>query len=175
MYRNLVYYGSKRRRDEDFLLNCKIFAYPGRGGIYFSEFLVGGGGGGGGCNARLSKPCLCVRPKYLISRYPFPALVPVVQRADNFIQWISHYPAVQMYSKQRFWQVFHTIPYLACVAVVSLSFQPSGASTKDARGHWEKRSKKTFCSVLPNALARLLLAPLGLRKRKRLLRRLSNT
>ena len=98
--------------------------------------------GGGGCNARLSKPCLCVRPKYLIFPYPFPALVPVVQRADNFIQWISHYPAVQMYSKQRFWQVFHTIPYLACVSVVSLSFQPSGASTKDARGHWAKRSKK---------------------------------
>ena len=28
----------------------------------------------------------------------------VVQRADNFIQWISHYPVVQMYTKQRFWQ-----------------------------------------------------------------------
>ena len=31
---------------------------------------------------------------------------------------------------------------LACVAVVSVSFKPSGASTKDARGHWAKRSKK---------------------------------
>ena len=38
---------------------------------------------------------------------------PVVQRADNFIQWISHYLAVQIYSKQRFWQVFHTIPYIS--------------------------------------------------------------
>ena len=28
---------------------------------------------------------------------------------------------------------------LACVAVVSISFKPSGAS---ARGHWAKRSKK---------------------------------
>ena len=26
-------------------------------------------------------------------------LAPVAQRADNFIQWISYYPAVQMYSK----------------------------------------------------------------------------
>ena len=39
-------------------------------------------------------------------------LVPVVQRADNFIHWISRYPAEQMYSNQRFWQVFHAIPYL---------------------------------------------------------------
>ena len=39
-------------------------------------------------------------------------LAPVVQRADNFIQWISRYPALQMYSKERFWQVFLTIPYL---------------------------------------------------------------
>ena len=31
---------------------------------------------------------------------------------------------------------------VACVAVVSVSFKPSGASTKDARGHWAKRSKK---------------------------------
>ena len=36
----------------------------------------------------------------------------VVQRADNFIHWISRYLAEQMYSNQRFWQVFHAIPYL---------------------------------------------------------------
>ena len=41
-------------------------------------------------------------------------LAAVVQRADDFIQWISHYPVMQMYTKQRFWQVlnFHTIPHL---------------------------------------------------------------
>ena len=32
--------------------------------------------------------------------------------------------------------------FVACIAVVSVSFKPSGASTKDARGHWAKRSKK---------------------------------
>ena len=37
---------------------------------------------------------------------------PVVQRADNFIHRISRYPAEQMYFHQRFWQVFHAIPYL---------------------------------------------------------------
>ena len=37
---------------------------------------------------------------------------PVVQKADNFIQWISCYPAEQMYSNQCFWQVFHTMPFL---------------------------------------------------------------
>ena len=31
---------------------------------------------------------------------------------------------------------------LACLAVVSVSFEPSGVSTKDARGYWAKRSKK---------------------------------
>ena len=31
---------------------------------------------------------------------------------------------------------------IASVAVVSISFEPSGASTKDARGHWAKRNKK---------------------------------
>ena len=37
----------------------------------------------------------------------------VVLRADNFIHWISRYPAEQMYSSQYFWQVFrHTIPVL---------------------------------------------------------------
>ena len=39
-------------------------------------------------------------------------LAPVVQRVDNFIHWISHYPAEYMYSNQCFWQVFHTIPFL---------------------------------------------------------------
>ena len=34
-------------------------------------------------------------------------------------------------------------PCIACVAVVSVSFKPSGASTKDARGHLAKRSKKS--------------------------------
>ena len=38
--------------------------------------------------------------------------------------------------------VLHFGTRLACVAVVSVSFKPSGASTKDARGHWAKRSKK---------------------------------
>ena len=33
------------------------------------------------------------------------------------------------------------IKIVACVAVVSVSLKPSGASTKDARGHWAKRSK----------------------------------
>ena len=42
----------------------------------------------------------------------FLVLAPVVQRVDNFIHWISQYPAEQMYSNQRFWQVFRTIPYL---------------------------------------------------------------
>ena len=37
---------------------------------------------------------------------------PVVQRVDNFIHWISRYPAEQMYFNQCFWQVFHTIPFL---------------------------------------------------------------
>ena len=37
---------------------------------------------------------------------------PVVQRADNFIQWIRRYPGEQMYSKECFWQVSHTISYL---------------------------------------------------------------
>ena len=32
--------------------------------------------------------------------------------------------------------------FVACEAVVSVSFEPSGANTKDARGHWAKRSKK---------------------------------
>ena len=41
---------------------------------------------------------------------------------------------------------------LAYVAVVSV------LSTKDARGHWAKRSKLLlYCSILPNALARLSL------------------
>ena len=35
----------------------------------------------------------------------------VVQRADNFIQWISYCLADKMYSNPSFWQVFHTIPY----------------------------------------------------------------
>ena len=40
-------------------------------------------------------------------------LTQVVQRADNFIHWISRYPALQMYSNQCFWQPpFHTIPFL---------------------------------------------------------------
>ena len=30
---------------------------------------------------------------------------------------------------------------LACLAVVSVCFKSRGASTKDARGHWAKRSK----------------------------------
>ena len=34
---------------------------------------------------------------------------------------------------------------VACVAVVSVSFKPSGASTKDARG--QKRSKKSRSGV----------------------------
>ena len=37
---------------------------------------------------------------------------PVVQRADNFIHWISHYPEEQMYSNECFWQGFHTISFL---------------------------------------------------------------
>ena len=31
---------------------------------------------------------------------------------------------------------------IACIAVVSISFKPSRASTKDAYGHWAKASKK---------------------------------
>ena len=62
--------------------------------------------------------------------------------------------------------------FISCVAVVSVSFKPSGIS---ARGHWAKRSKKSrswggrpspplllFCSFLPNALARLI--PFGLKE-----------
>ena len=36
----------------------------------------------------------------------------VVQRADNFIHWISRYLAEQMYCNHCFWQVFHTISFL---------------------------------------------------------------
>ena len=39
-------------------------------------------------------------------------LAPVVQRVDNFIQWISCYTADKMYSNESFWQDFHTIPYI---------------------------------------------------------------
>ena len=39
-------------------------------------------------------------------------LTPVVQRADNFIHWISRYPAEQIYTNQCFCKVFHTIPFL---------------------------------------------------------------
>ena len=48
--------------------------------------------------------------------------------------------------------LYHVIRNLACVAVVSVSFKPSGVS---ARGHWAKRSSYFFCSFLPNALALL--------------------
>ena len=48
---------------------------------------------------------------------------------------------------------------LACVAVVSVSFEPSGASTKEARGHWAKRNEKVEAGkerkrldILPNAV-----------------------
>ena len=54
------------------------------------------------------------------------------------------------------------------MVVVFVSFEPSGASTKDARGHWAKKEQKSrsggegppprsyfFCSFLPSALARL--------------------
>ena len=57
-----------------------------------------------GCGAQFSKPWLYFRPKNmsfsvpsfrfgLYNSYPFSDLAPVVQRADNFIQWISWYPA----------------------------------------------------------------------------------
>ena len=49
---------------------------------------------------------------------------------------------------------------VACVAVVSVSFKPNGASTKDARGHWAKRSKKF--AQCPHAS--FVLAPLGLKE-----------
>ena len=52
----------------------------------------------------MSTLCCCRQPKPL-----FVDLAPVVQRADN---WISRYPAEQIYSNQCFWQVFHTIPFL---------------------------------------------------------------
>ena len=39
---------------------------------------------------------------------------------------------------------------IACVAVVSVSFKPSGESTKDARRHFAKRSKAV--SFLPLGL-----------------------
>ena len=38
-----------------------------------------------------------------------------------------------------FLRCLKTIQRIACVAVVSVSFKPSGAS---ARGHWAKRNKK---------------------------------
>ena len=76
--------------------------------------------------------------------------------------------AVPQHALNSFGQVSFGDNMLACVAVVSVSFKPSGAS---ARGHWAKRSKKVgagfpflprpspplllFCSFLPNALARL--------------------
>ena len=64
--------------------------------------------------------------------------------------------------------LFNYVWFLACVAVVSVSFKPSGVS---APGNWAKRSKKSrsappplllFCSFLPNALPRL--PPLGLKE-----------
>ena len=60
----------------------------------------------------------------------------------------------------RFEQVLeHSVMFtVACVAVVSVSFLPSGTSAKDARGHWAKRI--------------LRFSRLAKRKRKRLLRRL---
>ena len=58
----------------------------------------------------------------------FILLAPVVQRAGNFIHWISRYPAVQMDSNRRFWQVFHTIPYLNQTDTSSLCTGLSGNS-----------------------------------------------
>ena len=33
-------------------------------------------------------------------------------------------------------------PELACIAVVFVSFKPSGASMKDTQEHWARKSKK---------------------------------
>ena len=38
---------------------------------------------------------------------------------------------------------------LGCVAIVFVSFKPGGASMKDTRGHWAKRSKKVGAAPLP--------------------------
>ena len=42
----------------------------------------------------------------------FGGLAPVVQRADNFVHWISRYPAERIYSSQWFCKVFLTITFL---------------------------------------------------------------
>ena len=58
---------------------------------------------------------------------------------------------------------------LVCVAVFFISFKPSGASTKDARGQWTKSRKNVGAGpsplFLPNALgASFVLATPGLKK-----------
>ena len=70
-------------------------------------------------------PCLTVSQTKPISvtNYFLLDLAPVVQRADNFIQRISHYPAVQMYSKQRFWKVFHITP---CASTLYTNYRAIG-------------------------------------------------
>ena len=44
--------------------------------------------------------------------YLFNQSSPSCSKGGNFIQWISRYPVVQIYTKQRFWQVSQTTPYL---------------------------------------------------------------
>ena len=43
--------------------------------------------------------------------------VPVVQRPDNFIQWIRHYSGSKIYFTLNVVQGFHTLPNLAVVRV----------------------------------------------------------
>ena len=65
-------------------------------GEFFSFFFFWGGGGGvllGIFDGVVRPSC---RPKYVVFRYPFSNLVPIVQRADNFIHWIVRYPADKM-------------------------------------------------------------------------------
>ena len=49
--------------------------------------------------------------------YPFSDLAPVVQRLDNFIQWIWHYSGSKIYFMLNIVQGFRTLPNLAVVRV----------------------------------------------------------
>ena len=54
---------------------------------------------GGGVWLGSPKSCPYFSPKHVIFRFPFSDQVPVHQRPDNFIQWISHYPTVSICAK----------------------------------------------------------------------------
>ena len=62
--------------------------YP-EGGVSSSEFLVG-----------VCRPVPQILTQFQTKIYHFPLpssdLAPVVQRPDNFIQWIGHYPTVSI-------------------------------------------------------------------------------